>query len=145
MPKFLRILVQLSSATSSVYRMGEFARRRGRSAGALSSWEPQHWMASRRAPSQQRSLTASARQPAAQLGFGKAAQRIAVYCRLSSADQEDDLAFQIPPIEQFRLSGGLGADEWVQEAVGVHTFSWRLSGLLGCGKTPRNEMSGGAR
>jgi len=45
-----------------------------------------------------------------------------VYCRVSSANQKDDLHSQVSAMEQFCLSGAISIDEWIEEIGGGMNF-----------------------
>jgi len=45
-------------------------------------------------------------------------RRNIVYCRVSSANQKDDLASQVKAMEAFCLNGSISIDEWVEEIGG---------------------------
>ena len=103
---------------SSVYRIGEFASRIGRSVSTVRRWESQGRITARRAPSGQRYFDDADVRRVLQPGFDDSGRRVVVYCRVSSPGQKDDLASQVAAMEQFCLGRGLAVDEWIQEIGG---------------------------
>jgi predicted site-specific integrase-resolvase len=102
----------------SVYRIGEFAERIGRSVSTVRRWESEGRIAVRRTPTGQRYFDDTDVRRVLQPGFNDADRRTVVYCRVSSPGQKDDLASQVSAMEQFCLARGLAVDEWVQEIGG---------------------------
>ncbi len=103
---------------SSVYRIGEFAERIGRSVSTVRRWEAEGRITARRTPSGQRYFDATDVRRVLQPGFDEGSRRTVVYCRVSSPGQKDDLASQVAAMEQFCLARGLAVDEWVSEVGG---------------------------
>jgi putative resolvase len=103
----------------SVYRIGQFAERVGRSVSTVRRWEAEGRITARRLPSGQRYFDDSDVRKVLQPGFGDGDQRrVAVYCRVSSAGQKADLASQVAAMQQFCLARGLAVDEWISEVGG---------------------------
>jgi len=102
----------------NVYRIGEFAKRVGRSAGTVRRWEREGRIQARRGPSGQRYFDESDIRKVLQPGFDERSRKTVVYCRVSSPGQKDDLAAQVTAMEQFCLARGLAVDEWLTEIGG---------------------------
>jgi predicted site-specific integrase-resolvase len=102
----------------NVYRIGEFAKRVGRSAGTVRRWEREGRIQARRGPTGQRYFDESDIRKVLQLGFDERSRRTVVYCRVSSPGQKDDLASQVKAMEQFCIARGLTVDEWLTEIGG---------------------------
>lgn len=103
---------------SSVYRISEFAEKIGRSAGTVRRWESEGRITARRTPTGQRYFDDSDVRAVLQPGFARQDRKTLVYCRVSSASQQVDLASQVTAMEQFCLARGLAVDEWVKEVGG---------------------------
>jgi predicted site-specific integrase-resolvase len=102
----------------NVYRIGEFAKRVGRSAGTVRRWEREGRIQARRGPTGQRYFDESDIRKVLQLGFDDRSRKTVVYCRVSSPGQKDDLASQVKAMEQFCIARGLTVDEWLTEIGG---------------------------
>jgi predicted site-specific integrase-resolvase len=102
----------------TLYRIGEFAERIGRSVSTVRRWESEGRIAVKRTTSGQRYFDDSDVRAVLQPGFDAAARRTVVYCRVSSPGQQDDLASQITSMQQFCQARGLAVDEWVSEIGG---------------------------
>ena len=102
----------------SLYRIGEFAARVGRSASTIRRWEAEGRIAAKRSPSGQRYFDDSDIRAVLRPVFYASARRVVVYCRVSSPGQKDDLASQVTSMEAFCLARGLAVDEWVSEIGG---------------------------
>lgn len=125
------------TATSSFYRIGEFAQRIGHSARTVRRWEAEGRVRARRAPKGSATSTTPMSGGVLQSGFDESCRRTVVHCRVSSPGQKNDLVLQIAAMEQLCLARG-------KDLLGiVHTFSGRLSGLRGYGTTLRDELTGG--
>ncbi|HEY2673702.1 MAG TPA: IS607 family transposase, partial [Rugosimonospora sp.] len=103
---------------SSVYRIGEFADRIGRSVSTVRRWESEGRITARRTSSGQRYFDDTDVRRVLQSGFDAQARRTVVYCRVSSAGQKPDLASQVTSMEQFCLARGLAVDDWISEIGG---------------------------
>ncbi|MET8352278.1 MULTISPECIES: IS607 family transposase [unclassified Micromonospora] len=103
---------------SSVYRIGDFAKRVGRSPSTVRRWEAEGKITVRRSPSGQRYFDESDVAAVLAPGFARDDRKIVVYCRVSSAGQRADLACQVEAMEAFCLARGLAVDEWVREVGG---------------------------
>jgi putative resolvase len=103
---------------SSVYRVGEFAEKVGRSVSTIRRWESEGKLTARRSPSGQRYFDDTDVRRIMQPGFNDSTRVTIVYCRVSSANQRADLAWQVTAMEQFCLARGLTVDEWVKEVGG---------------------------
>lgn len=101
-----------------MYRISEFARLIGKSPATVRRWEREGRLQARRGPTGQRYFTDTDVRRVLQPGFGDAARKTVVYCRVSSPGQKDDLASQVAALEQFCLARGLAVDEWVTEIGG---------------------------
>jgi predicted site-specific integrase-resolvase len=102
----------------NVYRIGEFAKRVGRSAGTVRRWEREGRIQARRGPTGQRYFDESDIRKVLQPGFDERSRKTVVYCRVSSPGQKDDLSSQVMAMEQFCLARGLTVDEWLTEIGG---------------------------
>ncbi|MET7965508.1 IS607 family transposase [Micromonospora sp. NPDC005305] len=99
----------------SVYRIGEFAKRVGRSVSTVRRWEAEGRISARRLPSGQRYFDDSDVRRVLQPGFDADRRKVVVYCRVSSPGQKVDLALQVAAMQQFCLARGLAVDEWISE------------------------------
>jgi putative resolvase len=79
----------------SVFRIGEFAERIGRSVGAVRRWESEGRITVRRTPTGQRYFDDTDVRRVLQPGFDESTRKAVVYCRVSSPGQRDDLASQV--------------------------------------------------
>ncbi|MER5337570.1 IS607 family transposase [Micromonospora sp. NPDC002717] len=102
----------------SVYRIGEFAERVGRSVSTVRRWEAEGRITARRLPSGQRYFDDSDVRRVLQPGFAVDRRKVVVYCRVSSSGQKSDLASQVAAMQQFCLARGLAVDEWISEVGG---------------------------
>ncbi|MEV0809213.1 IS607 family transposase [Micromonospora sp. NPDC050200] len=102
----------------SVYRIGEFAKRVGRSVSTVRRWEAEGRIVARRLPSGQRYFDDSDVRRVLRPGFDAGRRKVVVYCRVSSSGQRSDLASQVAAMQQFCLARGLAVDEWVSEVGG---------------------------
>ncbi|MFE9691134.1 IS607 family transposase [Micromonospora sp. NPDC005806] len=103
---------------SNVYRIGDFAKRVGRSVSTVRRWEAEGRITARRLPSGQRYFDDSDVRTVLQPGFDAARRKVVVYCRVSSSGQEADLAMQVAAMQRFCLARGLAVDEWISEVGG---------------------------
>lgn len=103
---------------SSVYRIGEFAERIGRSASTVRRWEAEGRLVAKRTASGQRYFDEDDVRAALSIDLPRTVLRRIVYCRVSSPGQKDDLASQVTAMEQFCLARGTVVDEWVSEVGG---------------------------
>lgn len=99
----------------SIYRIGEFAERIGRSASTVRRWEAEGRLVAKRTTSGQRYFDEDDVRAALNIDLPEVTRRRIVYCRVSSPGQKDDLASQISAMEQFCLARGTVVDEWVSE------------------------------
>src|SRR4051812_34420851 len=99
----------------SVYRIGEFAGRIGRSVSTVRRWESEGKISARRSPSGQRFFTDADVAAVLSPGFDRDDRQTVVYCRVSSANQRADLVSQRSAMEQFCLARGLDVDQWITE------------------------------
>lgn len=102
----------------SVYRIGEFAEKIGRSASTVRRWEAEGRISARRSPSGQRFFTDVDVHAVLTPGFDRTDRETVVYCRVSSANQRADLASQVTAMQQFCLARGLSVHRWVTEVGG---------------------------
>ncbi len=105
---------------SKQYRIGEFAKRLGRSPQTIRRWETEGKLQAKRLPSGHRYFDESD----VRLMRGGAPKTcdVVVYCRVSSAGQKDDLASQVRAMEAYCLGAGIAVDEWIQEIGGGMNF-----------------------
>ena len=103
------------------YRIAEFAKRIGKSAGTVRRWDKEGRFVARRTPANQRFfeeadiLRALGVKPPEK-------QKTLVYCRVSSKGQADDLESQVKAMRKFCLGGGIAVDEWIVETGGGMNF-----------------------
>ena len=101
---------------SSTYRINEFAKRIGRSVQTVRRWEAEGKIVAKRLPSGHRYFDES--DVRAMLGGVPAKKEVVVYCRVSSANQKDDLASQVAAMQTFCLGSGVAVDHWIEEVGG---------------------------
>src|SRR3954471_5334123 len=101
-----------------MYRIGEFAKRVGRSVSTVRRWEAEGRITARRLTSGQRYFDDSDVRRGLQPGFDAVRRKVVVYCRVSSPGQKSDLALQVAAMQQFCLARGLAVDEWISEVGG---------------------------
>jgi putative resolvase len=102
----------------SMYRIGEFAVRIGRSVSTVRRWEREGRIAPKRTPTGQRYFDESDVLAVLRPGFDASARETVVYCRVSSPGQKDDLASQLEAMETFCLGAGIAVNEWITEIGG---------------------------
>lgn len=102
----------------SIYRIGEFATRIGRSASTVRRWEREGRIVAKRTPTGQRYFDESDVLAVLTPGFDASARATVVYCRVSSPGQMNDLASQVKAMETFCLGAGIAVDEWISEIGG---------------------------
>ena len=100
----------------TMYRIGEFAQKIGRSAGTVRWRERGGRIQARRGPTGQRYFP-DAEHAILRRGFDDTTRKTVVYCRVSSPGPKDDLASQVTAMEQFCLARGLAGDEWITEVA----------------------------
>ena len=83
----------------SVYRIGEFAQRIGRSAGTVRRWEAEGRLTAKRTTSGQRYFDEADVRAALNIDLPDLPRRRVVYCRVSSPGQKDDLTLQVTAME----------------------------------------------
>lgn len=105
---------------SKQYRINEFAARIGRSASTVRRWESEGKLIAKRLPSGHRYFDES--DVRAMLGGAPERRLTAVYCRVSSAGQKDDLESQVKAMEAYCLAGAIAVDEWIKEVGGGMNF-----------------------
>ena len=94
-------------------RVNQFAARIGKSPSTVRRWDRDGTLPAKRTASGERYYDESDIKKA--LGIQISDKKIVVYCRVSSANQKDDLASQIKAMEQFCLGAGIAVDEWIDE------------------------------
>jgi len=102
------------------YRISEFAKRIGKSSRTLRRWDESGILVAKRHPSGHRYYDES--DVLKVFGEDPELRRVVVYCRVSSANQKDDLASQVRAMEQFCLQSGITVDDWVTELGGGMNF-----------------------
>lgn len=95
------------------YRINQFAERIGRSATTIRRWEREGKLIAKRLPSGHRFFDES--DVRLMLGGAPEKRLTIVYCRVSSAQQKEDLASQVLAMQSFCLASGVAVDEWVKE------------------------------
>lgn len=103
---------------NSVFRIGEFAKRVGRSVSTVRRWEAEGRLTARRTSTGQRYFDDSDVRRVLQPGFDDSARKTVIYCRVSSPGQKNDLASQMAAMEAFCLARGLAVDERISEVGG---------------------------
>lgn len=103
-----------------IYRIGEFAKRIGKSTSTLRRWDREGRLKAKRHPSGHRFYDESDVRSA--LGIPSERKQIVVYCRVSSRNQRDDLASQRSAMEEFCRSAAISVDEWIEEIGGGLNF-----------------------
>lgn len=104
----------------SKYSIGQFAQRVGKSASTIRRWEQEGKLTSKRHPSGHRYFDES--DVSLVLGYPAKKRLTVVYCRVSSANQKNELEMQIKAMEQFCLAAGISVDEWIKEIAGGTNF-----------------------
>lgn len=102
----------------SMYRIGEFAARIGKSPQTVRRWEREGRIVAKRTPTGQRYFEESDVLAVLKPGFDESRRGTVVYCRVSSPGQKDDLASQVAAMETFCLGAGIPVDEWISEVGG---------------------------
>lgn len=105
---------------SKIYRVSEFAKRIGKSSRTLRRWDKTGVLVAKRHPSGHRYYDESDVRKV--LGGLPKSRRTIVYCRVSSANQKDDLENQVKAMEQFCLQSGTAVDDWISEIGGGMNF-----------------------
>ncbi len=104
----------------SKLRVKQFAARIGKSPSTVRRWDRDGTLPAKRTASGERYYDESDIKKA--LGIQISDPKIVVYCRVSSANQKDDLASQIKAMEHFCLGAGIAVDEWLEEIGGGMNF-----------------------
>lgn len=107
----------------STYRIGEFAKKVGRSTSTIRRWEREGRITSKRSAGGQRYFDDSDVRHALRIDVPDKPRATVVYCRVSSAGQKDDLNSQIAAMGTFCLGAGIAVDEWVSEVGGGMNFN----------------------
>lgn len=107
---------------SKIYRIGEFAKRIGKSADTLRRWDNEGRFVARRMPGGQRYYTEDDIYPILGIEMPQVQKKVIIYCRVSSRNQLDDLASQVMAMETFCLGSGIPIDELVKEIGGGMNF-----------------------
>jgi predicted site-specific integrase-resolvase len=130
---------------SSFYRIGEFAKRIGRSVSTVRRWEIEGRITARRTPAGQRYFDDAD------------VRRVGRISTLVIAHQDRLARFGFEYLEHVAARNGCTIlvanqeslspqQELVEDLLAiVHTFSCRLDGLRRYDKTLRDELAGGAR
>lgn len=106
-----------------IYRIGDFAKRLGRSTSTIRRWEREGKLQSKRLASGHRYFDESDVRRV--LGFEPDAKKTVVYCRVSGTSQKNDLKSQREAMETFCLHAGIPVDEWIEEIGGGMNFKRR--------------------
>ncbi|UCA23043.1 MULTISPECIES: IS607 family transposase [Mycobacterium] len=110
---------------SKLLRVSEFAERVGRSASTVRRWEREGLISPSRTLSGQRYFTEADVRSVLRPGFGATPRGTAVYCRVSSSGQRNDLAAQVAAMEEFCAARGLAVTQWITEIGGGMSFRRR--------------------
>ncbi len=105
---------------AKIYRVSEFAKRIGKSPRTLRRWDKNGLLVAKRHPSGHRYYDESDVRKV--FGYDSESRRTVVYCRVSSANQKDDLDGQVKSMEQFCLKSGIAVDDWMIEIGGGMNF-----------------------
>ena len=105
---------------SKIYRIGEFAKRIGRSTSTIRRWEAEGKLQAKRLNSGHRYFDESDVRKI--FGFEPEKKLTVVYCRVSSAGQKNDLKSQVAAMQTFCLGAGIAVDEWIEEIGGGTNF-----------------------
>jgi predicted site-specific integrase-resolvase len=103
------------------YRPHEFAAMIGKSTSTLRRWDKEGKLVPSRGIGNQRFYTDHDLQKALNIET-ITANKVKVYCRVSSHGQKIELESQKKAMEQFCLSRGIAVDEWVEEIGGGLNF-----------------------
>lgn len=105
---------------SRIYRIGQFAKRVGKSVSTLRRWDASGELTAKKHSSGHRYYDESdVRQL---LGIKNNERKVVVYCRVSNPNQKEDLNSQITAMEQYCLTSGIAVDEWIHEIGGGMNF-----------------------
>ena len=129
----------LNLATMTKLRVNQFAARIGKSPSTVRRWDRDGTLAAKRTASGERYYDESDIKRA--LGIAISNKKVVVYCRVSSANQKDDLASQIKAMEQFCLGAGIAVDDWIEEIGSGMNFKRKkfldLMARIGTGEVRR--------
>ena len=105
-----------------IYRVAAFAAKIGVHKNTVKAWSLNGKLPARRTPSGHRYYTDA--DVDRYFGVERAQEqgRTAVYCRVSSRSQRDDLRSQQQAMETFCLGAGIAVDEWLTEIGGGLEF-----------------------
>ena len=105
-----------------IYRVAAFAAKIGVHKNTVKAWSLNGKLPARRTPSGHRYYTDA--DVDRYFGVERAQEqgRTAVYCRVSSRSQRDDLRSQQQAMETFYLGAGIAVDEWLTEIGGGLEF-----------------------
>jgi len=114
---------------SSIYSISKMAKRVGVSISTLRRWDDSGELVAKRHNSGHRFYDESDVRKVLHIQLEDQRRNI-VYCRVSSANQKDDLASQVKAMEAFCLNGSISIDEWVEEIGGGMNFKRKKFLLL---------------
>ncbi|CAK0761329.1 putative resolvase [Gammaproteobacteria bacterium] len=109
---------------SEIYHPSELAKKIGVTTRTLRRWEAEGKLVAKRRPSGHRYYDES--DVRSYLGAKEQDRHVVVYCRVSSQNQENDLASQVAAMEQFCLARGIAVDTWIKEIGGGMNFKRKL-------------------
>ncbi len=98
-----------------IYRVGEFAKRIGKSPDTLRRWDREGRLSAKRTPAGHRYYDEADVRKALGIEPPETEKRTIVYLRVSSRSQLDDLNRQREAMEIFCLGAGIAVDEWMIE------------------------------
>jgi len=98
----------------NLYTIGKMAKRVGVSVSTLRRWDESGQLVAKRHKSGHRFYDESDVRNVLHIQCDAMRKNI-VYCRVSSANQKDDLKSQIKAMEEFCLNGSICIDEWIEE------------------------------
>ena len=104
------------------YKPNQFAKKIGVSVSTLRRWDNENILNARRTQTNHRYYTDEDIQGYKETKDSDKKKLTLVYCRVSSANQRDDLKSQQLAMEQFCLAKGLAVDEYLSEIGGGMNF-----------------------
>ena len=104
------------------YKPNQFAKKIGVSVSTVRRWDNENILKARRTQTNHRYYTDEDIQGYKETKESDKKKLTLVYCRVSSANQKDDLKSQQLAMEQFCLAKGLVVDEYLSEVGGGMNF-----------------------
>jgi len=107
---------------SNYYKVGEFAKRIGKSCSTLRRWDREGKLISKRSVGNQRYYDETDVCKALKIQVLNQDKKTVVYCRVSSKGQLNDLKSQMVAMQTFCLGAGISVNEWIEEIGGGMNF-----------------------